>query len=322
MLQQLGTPAPRQMLVYYFTDPPGTTGETDSLFTQLQSDFAALGGYPMNLRKVAIANGSGRMIDQGFTPGEQIILYEYNSLLVDIIGNVWAVPDGTNHTIFDGLIDRFWPLPDDQMTVYVEGTRPYDSAPGGTRASMAQMDSTEAPYGDVIALYDSHCFIPTISALDLDTVDLFYDIANDPNILARTPFDTIYSPVENQEHVAITAESRDWFLTEIERGTLVSVQAHQSLPPQVVLSQNCPNPFSTTSTIRFSAPRRGHIRVEIFSVAGEMVARLIDDTVPAGWGHLIWNGNDEHGNPCASGVYFYRLTSDGVCLIRRMVLLR
>ena len=310
------------MLIYYFTDPPGTTGESDSLFTQLQSDFAALGGYPMNVRKVAIANGSGHLVYQGFAPGEQIILYEYSSLLVDIIGNVWAVPDGTNHIIFDGLIDRFWPLPDDQMTVYVEGTRPYDSAPGGTRASMAQMDSTEAPYGDVIALHDRHCFIPTISALDLDTVDLFYDIANDPDILAHTPFDTIYYPAENQEHVAITAESRGWFLTEIERGTLAGVQAHKPFPQQVVLEQNYPNPFGRISTIRFSVPQSELARVEIFNVAGQRVASLLDDTVPAGWGHVSWNGSDQHGNPCASGVYFCRLTSNGTCRVSRMVLLR
>lgn len=318
MLQQLGAPAPRQMLIYYLTDPPGTSGESDSLFARLQSDFAALGGYPMNLRKVAIANGSGHMVDQGFAPGEQIILYEYNSLLVDIIGNVWAVPDGTNHIIFDGLIDRFWPLPDDQMTVYVEGTRPYDSAPGGTRASMAQMDSTEAPYGDIIALYDNHCFIPTISALDLDTVDLFYDIANDPDILAHTPFDTVYYPIENQEHVAITAESRDWFLTEIERGTLAGVQAHQTFPPQAVLAQNYPNPFSRRTTIGLCLDRPVEVDLEVYNVEGRLVGKILQDRLMLSGDHQVVF------ETCGltSGVYFYRLTAGKQVLTRRMLLLQ
>ena len=59
------------------------------------------------------------------------------SRLVDIIGNVWAVPDSTSHIILDGLINRIWPFPDDQMVVYVEGTDPYDSAPGGWRGRRA-----------------------------------------------------------------------------------------------------------------------------------------------------------------------------------------
>jgi hypothetical protein len=322
MLQQLGTPAPRQMLVYYLTDPPGTTGESDPLFAEIQSDFEALGGYPANVRKVAIANGSGHMMDQGFAPGEQIIFYEYNSLLVDILGNVWAVPDGTNHIIFDGLLDLIWPFPDDQLVVYVEGTLPYDSAPGGTRSSMAEMDSTEAPYGDIVALHDNHCFIPTISAIDLDTTDLFYDIAGDPDILSRTPFDTVYCPVENQEHVSITSESVNWFLNEIERGVQSGAPGPGMTAPDIVLQQSCPNPFGKTATIRFCMPESSPVRVEVLNVAGRKVADLLDSTVPAGWGAVVWDGKDNCGRPVSSGIYFCRLASEDKSLTRRMVFLR
>ena len=62
----------------------------------------------------------------------------------------------------------------------VNGTLPYDSAPGGWRASMAQLDTTQAPYGDIVALHNAHCFIPTVSALDLPTSDLFFDVAGTP----------------------------------------------------------------------------------------------------------------------------------------------
>jgi hypothetical protein len=183
LLGLLDTPAARQMLLYHHTTPPGSTGENDPLRPALLADLAAVGDYPAGPRRVAVANGSGAGADQGYAAGAQIIFYEYNSILVDIIGNVWAVPDGTSQRIFDGLIDLIWPLPDTQMAVTVTGTRPYDNAPGGYRASMAQMDSTEAPYGDIIALHDNHGFIPTISALDLATEDPFYDVAGDPDIL-------------------------------------------------------------------------------------------------------------------------------------------
>lgn len=321
MLASLQTPAPRQMLAYYFTDPPETTAGSDPLFAELQTDMASVGGYPALPRKVAVANGSGYMADQGFSPGEQLILYEYNSLLVDIIGNVWAVPSGGGQIIFDGLLDLIWPLPDDELQAYVSGTLPYDGAPGGTRSSMAQMDSTEAPYGDVIALHESHCFIPTISALDIDTEDLFYDIAGDMDLLAHTPFDTVYFPVENQVHITITAEGAGWFISELERGLYASVGE----PPAAalrMLSQNSPNPFTASTILRFRLPESGHVRLEVFDVEGRSVAVLVDARLPSGSGHATWDGRDAAGMRAAPGIYFLRLDSGGRSESVKMLLLR
>jgi len=145
----LNTPAARQMLVYHFTDPPSATASADPLRAQLLADFAALGDYPSRPRRVAIANGSGAGVGQTFAAGEQVVRYEYVSFLVDVTGNVWAVPDGGSATIFRGIIDYLFPPPDVQTTVTVSGTAPYDNAPGGTRSTMADMDATMAPFGDI-----------------------------------------------------------------------------------------------------------------------------------------------------------------------------
>lgn len=322
MLASLQTPAPKQMLGYYFTDPPESTATCDPLLAQLEADLAAVGDYPALPRKVAVANGSGYMMGQGFSAGEQLILYEYSSLLVDIIGNVWAVPNGGGQVIFDGLLDLIWPLPDDELQVYVSGTMPYDSAPGGTRASMAQMDSTEAPYGDVIALYESHCFIPTISALDLDIENLFYDIAGDANLLAHTPFDTVYFPVDNQEHIAITAESAQWFISELERGLYASVRGQDVGVAGVLLYENSPNPFTSSTTVRFWLPEAGRVRLEVLDVTGRIVATLVDGAMPAGTGRAVWDGRDAFGKPAAPGIYFLSLTAESEARSVKMLLLR
>jgi hypothetical protein len=309
MYVSLQTPAPRQMLAYYFTDPPESTVTSHSLFADLEADFAAVGDYPALPRKVAVANGSGYMTGQGFSPGEQIILYEYSSLLVDIVGNVWAVPDGVGQVIFDGVLDLIWPLPDDYLQVYVSGTRPYDNAPGGTRSSMAQMDSTEAPYGDIIALHDVHCFIPTVSALDLDTEDLFYNIAGDANLLAHTPFDTVYFPAVNEEHIHISAESARWFISELERGLFASVPGRGGAAPGIVLHQSSPNPFTASTTVWFSLADPGRVRLEVYDVTGRAVAMLMDTHMPAGRGRATWEGRDEYGREAAPGIYFITLSA-------------
>ncbi len=94
----------------------------------------------------AVANGGSTQAGQGFSPGDQIISWDYSSLLVNITGDVWAVSAGPTQLVFDGLINIFLIL-NDSEAISVTGTMLYDNAPGGYRGSMAQMDSTEAPYG-------------------------------------------------------------------------------------------------------------------------------------------------------------------------------
>ncbi|MBU0507791.1 hypothetical protein KKH27_02995 [bacterium] len=211
----LNSPAARQLLLAHFTDPPTSVAQPDPLYTAFLSELAGLGNYPATPRLVAVANGSGTMQNSGFNPGDQLILYEYRSFLVDVTGNVWALNNAQSQLIFDGEIDLIWPLPDERMSVTVQPTWPWDNAPGGMRATMAQMDSVEVPYGDLIALHPNHCFIPTISALDLAVQNPFYDIPGEPDLYALSPFDSLYFPIENQEHVLITPENYGWLVGEI-----------------------------------------------------------------------------------------------------------
>jgi hypothetical protein len=188
---------------------------------------------------------------------------------------------------------------------------------------MVTMDTTQVPYGDVVALHPAHCFIPTISALDLATDDLFYDIAGDPDLLAHTPFDTLYYPVENQEHVTITPGSAIWFRTELGRGNMAGVSAGPKVPMDAVtLSQNTPNPFISSTAIRFAVSGRQRATLSLYDVGGELVATLLDGTIDAGAHQATWNGKDDRGFDVASGVYFYRLATEDGCRVRRMVLLK
>jgi hypothetical protein len=318
LLAKLDRPAARQMLAYHHTTPPGTTGESDSLRAAFDAELGGLGDFPSTTRNVAMANGSSTMADQGFNPGDQIILWEYDSFLVDVRGNVWAVPDGGTTQILQAELDVIL-LPADVLNVTVSGTSPYDNAPGGWRSSMAQMDSTVAPFGDIIALHGDHSFIPTISALDLATSDLFFDIAGEADILAMTPFDAVYFPANNQPHVDITPENKAWILDEV-RGTPTAARSSFVRRPQ--LQQNTPNPFNPTTTIGFTLPRETDVRIDVYDVRGALVATLFDGRHPGGEGRVTWSGLDDRGHPVASGVYLYRLAANGETSTRKMVLVK
>ena len=323
LLSRLDTPAAREMLLYHHTSPAGSTGQADPLRVSFLADLATAGSWPTGLRKVAIANGSGAAAGQGYAPGAQVISYEYNSFLVDLIGNVWAVPNGNSTQILRGLINRIWPLSDDQLNVTVTGTLPLDSAPGGWRSSLADMDATPAPYGDIIALYPNHCFIPTISALALDVTNPYTNLATLGNVAAHSPFDAVYYPAANQEHVLVTPENKVWFSTEIARANS-GVDDHAGLPaarPRLAGAQ--PNPFNPSTRLVLDLPAnvvRAHL--EVFDLQGRHVRTLVDGPLPAGRPQVAWDGRDDRGRAMGSGPFLCRLDADGAVTSTRLMLVR
>jgi len=323
LLSRLDTPASRQMLLYHHLSTDGSTARPDSLYAAFFADLTALGDWPVLPRLVAIANGSGAGLNQGFAAGDQLILYEYRSLLVDIDGNVWAVPDGAAQTIFDGMINLIWPLPDTYETVTVGGTLPWDSAPGGYRLSMAQMDTAAVTYGDIVALHDNHCFIPTVSALALEGVGPFHDIAADPALMDKTAFDEVYFPAANQEHIAITPENKVWITTKIEAGISAVEDLPSAGPAGPVLYPAAPNPFNPRTEISFRLTEPGRITLRIHDLSGRLVRTLVDrQGLAAGLHHVVWNGRGDEDREAASGIYFCRLLVGDQVRTNRLTLVK
>ena len=88
------------------------------------------------------------------------------------------------------------------------------------------------------------------------------------------------------------------------------------------LAQNHPNPFNPRTSIRFTAPTDGSLRLRIYDVKGRVVATLHDGPVKTGTRVFFWDGKDQSGQPVASGVYFYRAEGFGRSEVHKMALLR
>lgn len=308
----LQRPAARQLLLHHFTVPATTPGAPDPLRGSLLTDLAAIGDYPTQPRTVAIANGSETGVNQGFDPAALLIRWEYASAFVDITGNIWAVPSASD-TIFRGRTRILISVT--QQTVIVNGTTPWDGAPGGSRASMTELDAVAAPYGDIVAQHPSHCFIPTVSALALATGDPFFDIANHPNLLSITPFDAVYKPAANQEHVFISPENAAWVRSEIEQGVLDA----PAVNARVSDLRAAPNPFSGASRISFTLTRPGPVTVRVHGVDGREVATLMSGERAAGAHTVQWGGLDAHGRRVSAGVYFVRVSAPDRTQVMRVV---
>ncbi|MBK8167043.1 MAG: T9SS type A sorting domain-containing protein [bacterium] len=88
------------------------------------------------------------------------------------------------------------------------------------------------------------------------------------------------------------------------------------------LRQNYPNPFNPRTTVSFTLPAAGHALVTIHDAKGRLVARLVDQPLPAGAHTADWDGQDAFGVPMPSGTYFCRLTTPWGVETRKMSMLR
>jgi len=95
-----------------------------------------------------------------------------------------------------------------------------------------------------------------------------------------------------------------------------------NLPGRFSLAQNYPNPFNPTTQIRFSLPRSGRVNITIYNVLGRAVRHLVDLSLPAGVHEVTFDGRSDSGSRLASGIFFYRMVTEGFTQNKKMLLLK
>ncbi len=104
--------------------------------------------------------------------------------------------------------------------------------------------------------------------------------------------------------------------------TAVEEMPSEQLPEHFNLSQNYPNPFNPSTTIDFTVPKKGKVRIVVYNLLGQQVVTLIDQPISAGVYRAVWDGCNEAGHPVASGIYFYRMEADNFVTTKKMILLK
>ncbi|HTJ53250.1 MAG TPA: FlgD immunoglobulin-like domain containing protein [Cyclobacteriaceae bacterium] len=94
---------------------------------------------------------------------------------------------------------------------------------------------------------------------------------------------------------------------------------HDSIRPETTtIGKTYPNPFSlahgTLITIPFALPGKQDqhtVQLQIIDSKGQPVRQLVNGTLSSGFYEATWNGNDHRDQPCAAGLYLYRLSIKG-----------
>ncbi|MFW6348055.1 MAG: T9SS type A sorting domain-containing protein, partial [Cyclonatronaceae bacterium] len=150
----------------------------------------------------------------------------------------------------------------------------------------------------------------------------FYIASGDDRPLPNDGWEGEVGPGENGNRVLTLTEDDTqelpvvFFNNEEEHDTVVPVSG---LPQKLALGQNYPNPFNPSTMISYELPESSHIRLRVFNMQGQEVARLAGGYQSAGVHRINFDAS-----ALASGVYMYRLeaTDAGVALSRKMTLIK
>jgi len=114
----------------------------------------------------------------------------------------------------------------------------------------------------------------------------------------------------------------------ISESSLVMLTSEQSFVPEInitpnetiseyYLSSSFPNPFNSSSTIKYYIPSTSQVIIKVFNTLGEEIETLVDEVKSTGTYQVTWNAKD-----LTSGVYFYRMQTGSFVQTRKMILLK
>jgi hypothetical protein len=89
------------------------------------------------------------------------------------------------------------------------------------------------------------------------------------------------------------------------------------LPKLFALHQNHPNPFNSTTEIRYDLGQPVHVTLSVYNILGAEVATLVDKDLETRSYQTYWDAGD-----LASGVYFCVLEAGEFRQVKKMVLLK
>jgi len=88
-------------------------------------------------------------------------------------------------------------------------------------------------------------------------------------------------------------------------------------PGRFELNQNYPNPFNPVTNIKFSLPKAGFVNLVVYDALGRKAAELVAGNYSAGTYKV-----DFDASGLSSGVYFYKLETEGFTEIKKMMLIK
>ncbi len=88
-------------------------------------------------------------------------------------------------------------------------------------------------------------------------------------------------------------------------------------PVSFELHQNYPNPFNPSTSLSYTIPQSGKVKLTIYDILAREITTLVDEYKSAGSYKVDFNASG-----LSSGTYFYQLESNGSIKVRKMMLIK
>ncbi len=96
-----------------------------------------------------------------------------------------------------------------------------------------------------------------------------------------------------------------------------SYSIHEPFIPQENIIHNFPNPTKNSTTILYSLKMNSHVMISIYNIKGQLVSTLVNETKPKGEYSVIFDAE-----ALSSGVYFYKLQTEDMSEIKKMIVIK
>jgi hypothetical protein len=90
-----------------------------------------------------------------------------------------------------------------------------------------------------------------------------------------------------------------------------------TIPSAYSISQNYPNPFNPVTKISYALPKSGLVTIRVFDILGREISTLVNDVKLAGTYSVDFNAAN-----LSSGMYFYKIETNGFTDIKKMMLIK
>ncbi|MEJ2635417.1 MAG: FlgD immunoglobulin-like domain containing protein [Calditrichia bacterium] len=110
----------------------------------------------------------------------------------------------------------------------------------------------------------------------------------------------------------------------VEYGKFVDIESTEEpvLPHSPELPAAYPNPFNSTIRIPVKLPFTAEVRLSIYNAVGQNITTLYSGKLPGGKHDFQWNGKDETGRPCATGIYFIHFEADHLISNQKIIMIK
>ncbi|MFC1619780.1 FlgD immunoglobulin-like domain containing protein [Candidatus Neomarinimicrobiota bacterium] len=128
--------------------------------------------------------------------------------------------------------------------------------------------------------------------------------------------------VEEGEYLVLAESGQNLVLIRLSESISGELCGNMPLPENIFLSQNHPNPFNPTTTIRYELSAGTKVQLVVYDLQGREVARLAEGYRQPGTYEATWDGRGGGGRQLPSGIYIARLTTLQYTKAIKMVLLK